>query len=109
MLTEIQVHEAIRQMVIHCRLLMVQPYEVTSARRVLQELGYEEHMDQVLRHIADGGFDYCLDHTIPMTGHHEARGEKPDPDVCYWGPDQLESRLRCLRNVPYWVTARQPA
>jgi len=111
-LTEEQCQEAVGQMIVHCRLIMEQykagvgEYESVSARSVLKTLGYEEDIPQVLEFIAQGGFDYCLDPAIPMTGHHEARGERPNRDVCYWGPDQLESRLQCLTNVPYTVRHR---
>jgi hypothetical protein len=93
--------EAIEQMKIHCDLLM-RDYQPVSARSALRDLGYDgNNLLEVLQFIADGGFDYCLDHQIRMTGHHEARGEFPDRDVCYWGPDQLKSRLQCLTNVPF--------
>ena len=97
-LTEDQVNDAIRQLTVHCRLLMEQyeagvgEYEIVSARGVLYTLGFEESdTDQILEHIAAGGFSYCLDSQI---------GDKPPRDACYWGADQLESRLRCLSNVP---------
>jgi hypothetical protein len=106
--TESQIHDAIRQMIVHCDLRMEQgDYPMMSARSTLYELGFEgEACEEIIRHIAEGGFTYCLDHTIPMTGHHDAQGERPHRDVCYWGPDQLASRLRCLSNVPYQVRAR---
>lgn len=98
MLTDTQVTEAIEQMLVQCDLAM-ETYKMLSARSVLRELGYgDEDTMQVLRFIAAGGFDYCLDAEIRMTGHHDARGEFPDWQVCYWGPDQLASRLHCLTN-----------
>jgi hypothetical protein len=99
-LADEQVDEAIQQMIEHCKLLEETNYHVVSARGVLNTLGYHDEIDQlhILRDIADRGFDYCLDPWIPMTGHHEARGELPHSDVCYWGPDQLRSRLHCLRS-----------
>jgi hypothetical protein len=85
-----------------CDAKMVFGYQMVSARSVLRELMLEgSDLQQILQFIADGGFDYCLDPAIPMTGHHEAAGERPHRDVCYWGPDQLKSRLQSLRNVPY--------
>lgn len=95
-LTEDEVHEAIAQMLTTCDLAMPE-YRPLSARLVLSELGYSAHVPQILRHIADGGFDYCLDSTIPASGHNN---DYPSQDVCYWGPDQLKSRLQCLRNFP---------
>lgn len=103
-MTEDQVNEAIEQMQIHTRNsveLYKQgrgDYETMSARSVLRTLGYNTADTlTVLQAIAARGFDYCLDAEIPMTGHHEARGEHPDWKVCYWGADQLLSRLQSLR------------
>lgn len=105
MLTEEQIHDAVRQMIAHCDLKMEQykagvgEYATVSARGVLHELGFfDENVEQVLEHVAAGGFNYCLDHAIPCPD-----GERPSMSACYWGADQLESRLRCLRNVPYRV------
>jgi hypothetical protein len=96
------IKDAIRQMIVHCDLKMEQGYEPLSARSALYELGFTSTQAlQVLEAIAAGGFDYCLDPSITMTGHHEAQGEKPSYEVCYWGPDQLKSRLLCLSNVSW--------
>jgi hypothetical protein len=96
-LTEDQIHEAIHQMMIQCDLAMPE-YRALSARSCLSELGYHGlNAQQVIDHIAAGGFDYCLDPSIPASGHNN---ERPSRDVCYWGPDQLKSRLQCLRNTP---------
>lgn len=82
------VDEAVRQMLSHCKMLMGQEgYAVRSARGVLYELGYSRnHADQILRFLADRGFNYCLD---PMV-----TGETGD--ACYWGADQLKSRLQFI-------------
>lgn len=99
-MTEDQKIEAVHQMMVHCEILQAD-YTPVSARSALRDLGYgDEDRLEVLQFIAEGGFDYCLDPSIPMTGHHEARGERPDYAVCFWGPDQLKSRLDCLSNVP---------
>jgi hypothetical protein len=99
-LTEDQVIEAVHQVMVTCDLKMAD-YEAVSLRSALAECGYRgEQAQQVINHVAAGGFDYCLDPSIPMTGHHDAQGEKPSYEVCYWGPDQLKSRLQCLSNVP---------
>jgi len=74
-------------------------YPMVSVRSIALDLGYSKLLPQILTAIADGGFDYCMDQDIAMTGHHEAAGEYPDWRVCYWGPDQLRSRLDCLRNI----------
>lgn len=93
-----EVYEAIAKMQVACDERM-EKYEMCSARSVLTDLGYgSESIRQILEFIADGGFDYCLDAKIRMTGHDN---EYPDWEVCYWGPDQLKSRLSCLSNVPY--------
>jgi hypothetical protein len=97
-MTHDQIKDAIKQMIVACDLKM-EAYEPVSARSVLYELGYSmNHTVDVLRYIADHGFDYCLDYAIRMTGHHDASGEFPNQQVCYWGPDQLKSRLQCLRS-----------
>jgi hypothetical protein len=103
-LTDTQVDEAIKQMKSDCQLSVekykqgVGEYESLSARMVLRRLGFDTADTlQVLQAIAARGFDYCLDAHIPMTGHHEAQGEYPDWQVCYWGADQLLSRLNSLR------------
>lgn len=103
-MTNLQIYGAIRKVVELTVELEADGYQPVSARSALRKLGYDrEQQDSVILFIADGGFDYCLDPTIPMTGHHEAAGETPHPDVCYWGPDQLRSRLFCLSNLPYFV------
>src|SRR5262245_19405957 len=103
-MTEEQVKEAIEQMKSDCQLSVekykagVGEYESLSARMVLRRLGFDTADTlQVLQGIAARGFDYCLDAEIPMTGLHEAQGEHPDWQVCYWGADQLLSRLQSLR------------
>ena len=94
-----QVSDAVRQMKSHCRLLMeqyeagVREYATVSARGVLYTLGYEEEdADQVLRFLAKDGFSYCLD---PIFRARD--GSRFSRDACYWGADQLESRLRFAR------------
>lgn len=95
MLTQEQVSEAVQQMKSHCRMLMEQyeagvgEYASVSARGVLYTLGYaEEDADQVIQYLADRGFNYCID---PMIVNPS--GVRPSADACYWGADQLESRI----------------
>lgn len=102
MLTNEQILEAIEQMKIQCDLKMAN-YEAVSARSVLNELGYEAHATQVLEEIARRGFNYCLDHEIlcnsgEVDETHRDYGKQiyPPSSACYWGPDQLKSRLNCL-------------
>jgi hypothetical protein len=96
-LTTDQVSEAVEQMKVHCRLLNEQRnFDGISARAALYTLGYGgDNAEQVLQHIFDGGFTYCLD-----PDYH--RSSQTDPGrisagVCYWEPCQLLSRLECLR------------
>ena len=68
-------------------------YEFLSVRGVLYTLGFDAELaDEVVYTIAERGFSYCLDPLIanPRTG------ERPTADVCYWGVDQLHSRLGCI-------------
>jgi hypothetical protein len=100
-MTTEQKSEAVQQMIAHCRLLMEQyeqggRYESVSARGVLYTLGFEAEVNEVLAFIAEGGFAYCLDAEVGATERH---GERPPRHACYWGADQLESRLQCLSNV----------
>lgn len=99
MLTTAQIIEAIDQMKVTCDLKMVN-YELVSARSLLNELGYEADADQILEAIAGAGFDYCLDSHIRCSSGvgNEGRREYPSQDVCYWGPDQLKSRLEFVRS-----------
>ena len=87
-----QIHDAIRQMLVSCELKM-KDYEPMTARGTLYSLGFHgEDCEQILRYIADGGFNYCLD-----PEYHEGE-QRISLDVCYWGPDQLASRLHSLSN-----------
>jgi hypothetical protein len=103
MLTQDQLKEAIEQMKVHCDLKMAD-YEAVSARSVLYELGYEADAEQVLKAIYDAGFTYCLDRDFSAT-HFDPNNPKavndmvtdyPSADACYWGPDQLKSRLEAV-------------
>jgi len=111
-LTEEQVQEAVHQMVAHCHLLMEQynagigEYETVSAVGVLYTLGFEADVEQILQHIAAGGFNYCLDPSILMHSQVDGNDMYPSRQACYWGADQLESRLQCLSNVPPWRADR---
>jgi hypothetical protein len=73
-------------------------YDMVSCRSVLREAGYDnEEIGVVLRYIADHGFEYCLDATIECSSHGDPTKIFPSANVCYWGPDQLISRLECIR------------
>lgn len=72
-------------------------YDMFSMRSVLSKLGYHgEDADDVIRKVAKRGFNYCLDPLIPSKGP-EGEKERPSMQVCYFGQDQLLSRLQCLR------------
>lgn len=104
MLTKDQLNEAIDQMKVHCDLAMPE-YSPVCARGVLNDLGYGADVEQVLQALYDGGFQYCLDPQFSAT-HFDPNNPKavnnmvtdyPSPDACYWGPDQLKSRLWSVR------------
>lgn len=98
MLNDDQIKEAITQVKVHCDILQ-ERYEPVSLRSALNSLGYEsEDTQQVIEYVASRGFTYCLDHTIKCSsGVGDTPDEYPSSDVCYWGPDQLKSRLWCVR------------
>lgn len=91
-LNDSQIKEAIAQVQVQCELLMSN-YEMVSLRSALDSLGYgSEDAQQVIDYCADHGFNYCLDYTVK---HND--GHLPEQTFCYWGPDQLSSRLDCVR------------
>lgn len=69
-------------------------YRVTTLRNLLSdELGYSVlRVDEVIRYVADHGFDYYVDSVIAVPG-----GSYPPNRACYYGVDQLALRLRSLR------------
>lgn len=101
------VSDAILQMISHTQNSMeltkqgVKEYEMCSARGVLYTLGYSSlDVTEILTYIHENGFSYCLDYEFPSNAL-KADGETtetiyPDQQVCYWGADQLNSRLRCV-------------
>ena len=73
-------------------------YQLLSMRSGLRELGYSfDQCDDVIQYVADRGFNYCLDPMIACKGITMKEAEHPIMDVCYWGPDQLKSRLEFIR------------
>jgi hypothetical protein len=89
-MTKDQIREAVEQMKVQCDLKMAN-YEMVSARSALHELGYQgEDTEEVLKALFESGFTYCLD-----PWYHRG-SEVVSADVCYWGPDQLKSRLDCI-------------
>ena len=78
----------------------IKNYDPITLRSVLYLLGYEEdEAEEVLRAVAGGGFEYCLDPAIECnSGDHEKPGRIHPPHFeCRWGPDQMRSRLDCVR------------
>jgi hypothetical protein len=98
-MTSEQIREAVEQVKVSCDLKM-ENYEMVSMRGALYELGYtEDDAQQVIEYVASRGFDYCLDPTIGSNSHFTNETKQlqyPTADVCYWGPDQLKSRLNCI-------------
>lgn len=99
MLSDLQIIGAINQMIISCELKQ-QNYEMVCARGLLNELGFGADADQIIDFIYDGGFTNCLDPSKATTSYPDFKPEYPSADVCYWGPDQMSSRLFSLNNVP---------
>ena len=97
-LSKEQVEEAIAQAIIHCDILTETDYHVVTVRQVLRDLGYGNQLPQLLHEISKGGFEYCLDPEIPCKSGVGMENKEiyPDHDVCYWGPDQISSRLRAV-------------
>lgn len=107
MLTKQQIEEAVVQMKTSCDLKM-KGYEPVSARGLLNELGFGGDADQVLEYLFEGGFTYCLDPKFAATHFDPNNPEAVNGMVtdhaparaCYWGPDQLKSRLEWV--LPFW-------
>lgn len=95
-MTEDQVKDAIRQVKVHCDLLMSN-YDLVSMRGALYTLGFStDEANAVIDYCADKGFTYCLDPSIQSYSGVEDKHFYPPEDACHWGPDQLKSRLECL-------------
>lgn len=96
-MTQEEINEAIEQMKNHCDTKMPN-YEPVSARSALYELGYSDvQTEEVLQNIHDRGFTNCLDYRFKTSSYPDFVPRYPTQDVCYWGPDQLKSRLWALR------------
>lgn len=93
-LTQTAAVEAIKQVIALCETCEHnKDYTPISMREALNMLGFTD-IQEILRYTADHGFDYCLDHTIPATSYPDFVPELPPQQACYWGPDQLKSRLQ---------------
>jgi len=102
-----QVEEAIEQVLVHCEHKYFDAYQGVSLRGSLYDLGFSsEAADEVIEFVYAGGFTYCLDPSKSAT-HFDPNNpaatndmvtDYPSEDACYWGPDQLASRLCSLSN-----------
>lgn len=97
-MTKEQKLNAIAQMKSHCQLkIESNDYESVSARGILYTLGFTaEETDETIELIRLGGFTNCLDNSVFVIDMVTGKKNFPDQQVCYWGPDQLLSRLQCL-------------
>jgi hypothetical protein len=100
-----QIHEALEQVLVSCELAQAE-YTPMAMRSALIDLGYSSDADQIVAFVAAGGFTYCMDPSVSAT-HYDPNNREavngmvtdyPGPDACFWGPDQLASRLRSLSN-----------
>jgi hypothetical protein len=73
-------------------------YAPVSVRGIASKLNLQVPIEDILQACVDGGFTYCLDHTVEATAYdgNEMRTSYPSQGACYWGPDQLRSRLDCV-------------
>lgn len=81
-------------------------YKPVSMRSALEVLGYDNtQQNAIIKYVASKGFTYCLDPIIAAT-HFDPNNPRavndmvtdtPDYGACFWGPDQLKSRLQSLR------------
>jgi len=81
-------------------------YPMVSVRSLATQLGYGELLSDIIEACVDGGFDYCLDRTVPAKSDPDFKLTYPSQDVCYFGPDQLRSRLDCVDYRVYADKAR---
>lgn len=104
-MTNAEIKEALQRVCDHCDDMM-DGYQPVSMRGSLKFLGYTvPQQNEVISHCAMNGFNYCLDYTVAAT-HFDPNNPKavndmvtdyPDQQACFWGPDQLKSRIQCVR------------
>lgn len=68
-------------------------WRYVSVRSLACELGFSELVPLILAECVERGFSYCLDHTVSSLDGVTKERIFPSEEVCYWGPDQLRSRL----------------
>jgi hypothetical protein len=94
----LDINQAIDEVKAYCDTLM-KGYHPVSLRSALYALGYDkEESDAVIRDCAERGFTNCIDPIIATKSYPDFEERFPTSDVCYWGPDQLKSRLWSLHN-----------
>jgi hypothetical protein len=95
MLNHDEMNEALVSLKSYCDSKM-SPYTLISVRHSLRTLGYHNgDLDQLMQAIYDHGFRYCFDPQFKCSDGIPGSDKQvyPTSDVCYWGPDQLKSRL----------------
>ena len=98
-----EISVAVGQMKTYCDTLMAD-YKPVSARSALNAVNakgrYDEvEVEQILQAIYDAGFQYCFDRKFLSSNGMDGTQEYPADSVCYWGPDQLKSRLNSIRTI----------
>lgn len=96
-MSEPEIRNAIEKVKAICDEHYADGYRSISMRSGLGEAGYSrDQIATVLDYVAARGFEHCLDYTIECGDPRR----RPSQDVCWWGPDQLKSRLDCLSSYP---------
>jgi hypothetical protein len=87
--------DAIQQAQSHCQLMMEQEdYTPIALRGVLYTLGFTtSEADEVIEYCRREGFNYCIDPMVPTKDANSGEYRSTPEFACYWGPDQLLSRL----------------
>jgi len=101
-----EISDAIRQCIAHCRNREQEVgYEFLSVRKCLYILGYDQaQADEVIRYCAYRGFSRAIDPIVESTyfspndknAVNNMVTEYPNYDDCFWGIDQLRSRLQSV-------------
>lgn len=102
-----QIQKAIDRVITLCGERTRNGYKATSVRSALRDLEYESSdIEEIIDFVAEGGFTYCMDPRIEAT-HFDPNNpravngmvtDRPQEFACFWGPDQVASRLHALRN-----------
>ena len=97
-MTQNEIFTAIQAVIARCKKGLETGYPTVSMRGMLYDCGYSVHeTDFVLQFVSSEGFNYCLDSRIAHEKcGDDSRQEFPPYEACYWGADQLISRLNCV-------------